>query len=273
MDNPVDPGFAVARGNGDLRVATLSTPPHRRDLGFKEEHDVKARSLCPLAAALGVWVGGSAVAAPPAKPTVSKTAPATSANQKLAEAIANRLASTAIAEGADITLVTDNGVVTVSGPVRDAEQKKAILQEVRVVPGVKMVRDGITVGPAIRQAQAALPVGPVAPPGPGVGVPPGAAGPIVEPAPAGAPGVAGPANGFAPPLPPYAWPTYAPYNNFSRVAYPQAYPYNAFPFIGPFYPFPKVPLGWRTVTLEWEDGHWWMSKRAAPHDYWRVRFW
>ena len=26
--------------------------------------------------------------------------------------------------------------------------------------------------------------------------------------------------------------------------YPLAYPYNSFPFIGPIYPFPKVPLGW-----------------------------
>ena len=52
-----------------------------------------------------------------------------------------------------------------------------------------------------------------------------------------------------PPLPPYAWPTYAPYNNYSRVAYPTLYPYEAWPFIGPFYPFPRVPLGWRSVPL------------------------
>lgn len=80
-------------------------------------------------------------------------------------------------------------------------------------------------------------------------------------------------EGSAPPLPPYAWPTYAPHNNVSRVGYPTAYPYNAFPFIGPFYPFPKVPLGWRKVLLEWEDGHWWIGKTQSPQDYWRVRFW
>ena len=34
-------------------------------------------------------------------------------------------------------------------------------------------------------------------------------------------------------MPPYAWPTYAPYDNFSRVATPLAYPYNSFPYIGP----------------------------------------
>jgi hypothetical protein len=96
--------------------------------------------------------------------------------------------------------------------------------------------------------------------------------PIVEPAPLGASGAVT-ADGAAPPLPPYAWPTYAPYNNVSRVAYPQAYPYNAFPYIGPYYPFPKVPLGWRKVTLEWEDGFWWIGKVQSPQDYWRVRFW
>ena len=76
-----------------------------------------------------------------------------------------------------------------------------------------------------------------------------------------------------PKMPPYAWPTYAPYPNYSRVAYPTAYPYNAFPFIGPFYPFPKVPLGWRSVKLEWDDGHWYLGRLSTPHDYWRVKFW
>jgi hypothetical protein len=76
-----------------------------------------------------------------------------------------------------------------------------------------------------------------------------------------------------PRMPPYSWPTYAPYNNFSRVAYPAAYPYNAWPFIGPIYPFPKVPLGWRSVKLEWDDGFWWYSKVACKYDWWRLRFW
>ena len=73
-----------------------------------------------------------------------------------------------------------------------------------------------------------------------------------------------PVDPAGPRLPPYAWPTYAPYNNYSRVAYPTAYPYNAFPFIGPYYPFPKVPLGWRKVQLEWEDGHWCYGRQLHP---------
>jgi len=76
-----------------------------------------------------------------------------------------------------------------------------------------------------------------------------------------------------PVMPPNAWPTYAPYNNYSRVAYPNLYPYEAFPFIGPMYPYPKVPLGWRSIKLTWQDGHWWYGKEATGHDWWRIRYW
>ena len=76
-----------------------------------------------------------------------------------------------------------------------------------------------------------------------------------------------------PRMPPYAWPTYAPYNNYSRVAYPNEYPYSAFPYIGPMYPFPKVPLGYRAIKLEWENGHWWYGRTATKRDYWMVRYW
>lgn len=78
---------------------------------------------------------------------------------------------------------------------------------------------------------------------------------------------------YPPPMPPYAWPSYAPYPNFSRVATPLAYPPNAFPYIGPIYPFPKVPLGWRAVTLEWDDNHWFFSPGSTQQDWWRLRYW
>ena len=84
----------------------------------------------------------------------------------------------------------------------------------------------------------------------------------------------GGAHALAPPsLPPYAWPTYAPYNNYSRVGYPEEYPHAAFPFIGPFYPFPKVPLGYRAIKLEWEDGHWWYGRNKTRRDFWSARYW
>jgi hypothetical protein len=60
-----------------------------------------------------------------------------------------------------------------------------------------------------------------------------------------------------PSLPGYAWPSYASHPNYAAVTYPQQYSPTAWPYIGPFYPYPQVPLGWRKVTLEWDDG-WWM---------------
>lgn len=61
--------------------------------------------------------------------------------------------------------------------------------------------------------------------------------------------------------PNYAWPSYAPATNFSAVGYPTAYPWQAWPNIGPFYPYPEVPLDWRAVTLRWDDGIWWLDFR------------
>lgn len=60
-----------------------------------------------------------------------------------------------------------------------------------------------------------------------------------------------------PNVPNYAWPSYAAHPNYSAVTYPTQYSPTAWPYIGPFYPYPQVPLGWRKVTLEWDDG-WWM---------------
>jgi len=72
---------------------------------------------------------------------------------------------------------------------------------------------------------------------------------------AGYGGASAPAE--APNLPGYAWPGYAAHPNYGAVSYPKQYSPSAWPYIGPFYPYPQVPLGWRKVTLEWDDG-WWM---------------
>jgi len=66
-----------------------------------------------------------------------------------------------------------------------------------------------------------------------------------------------PARYDQPYMPSHAWPSYAAYPNYAGVTYPKTYSPTAWPFIGPFYPYPQVPLGWRKVTLEWDDG-WWM---------------
>ena len=63
----------------------------------------------------------------------------------------------------------------------------------------------------------------------------------------------------SPNLPNYAWPGYAAYPNYAAVTYPQQYSPSAWPYIGPFYPYPQVPLGWRRVSLEWKDGWWFLD--------------
>ncbi len=60
----------------------------------------------------------------------------------------------------------------------------------------------------------------------------------------------------APYVPKKAWPSYASYPNTAAVQYPKRHVAGAWPFIGPHYPYPQVPDGWRKVSLEWHDGYW-----------------
>ena len=62
-----------------------------------------------------------------------------------------------------------------------------------------------------------------------------------------------------PTMPNYAWPSYAPAPNYGALTYPKQYSPSAWPYIGPFYPYPQVPLGWRKVTMEWDDGWWYLD--------------
>lgn len=68
-----------------------------------------------------------------------------------------------------------------------------------------------------------------------------------------------PARYDHPTMPGYAWPSYAATPNYAAVTYPKQYSPTAWPYIGPFYPYPQVPLGWRKVTLEWDDGWWFLD--------------
>ena len=68
----------------------------------------------------------------------------------------------------------------------------------------------------------------------------------------------------APSMPNYAWPSYASHPNYAAVTYPKQYSASAWPYIGPFYPYPQVPMGWRKVSLEWDDG-WWMLDFKDSH--------
>lgn len=110
------------------------------------------------------------------------------------------------------------------------------------------------------QAAPAGPAAPVPSPVPATPVPAYSA-PVGQSAPA-------PMNYDQPQMPNCAWPSYAAYPNYAGVTYPRQYSATAWPFIGPFYPYPQVPLGWRKVTLSWDDGWWWLDFKDQPCRSW-----
>ncbi|HEY8503186.1 MAG TPA: BON domain-containing protein [Gemmataceae bacterium] len=226
------------------------------------------RYVFPLTLAVGGWLGSGLGAQEPPRLEFLPNSPVTAAapsgaNQQLADSIAAQLRQSGTLGGANVSIIAIDGVVELRGSVRDEAQRQQIGQIVGRINGVARVNNQLLVA---GQSPGALHVNAAGPDGGAL------LGAETDPVPLTPPTY--PVYDLNPPkLPPHAWPTYAPYNNYSRVAYPLSYPYNAWPFIGPFYPFPKVPLGWRRVYLEWEDGHWWYGRKAVPHDYWRVRFW
>jgi hypothetical protein len=237
---------------------------------------VTIRSRFWLAVVLGVGVAPPLGATEPARLNMPL---GLSADQQIANTIAGHLRQSGQLKHYSIDITFQNGLAELTGQVTDQQQREEAIRIVQGVPGVERVRDRLVLtSGAVKQAQAQVPPPPSGLPEPGTlpkkvpeGVVP-APGAPVEPVPMfHAPRPPGDLN--PPPLPPYAWPTFAPYNNYSRVGYPTLYPYQAWPFIGPMYPYPKVPLGWRSVCLTWRDGHWWYCPKATGHDYWRVRFW
>jgi hypothetical protein len=236
-----------------------------------------------LASGRHAWAGEPGRLGLPAATPIPTVQPDSS--QKLANSIATHLEQAGTLKQYQVDIAVRSGVVELSGSVADQTQRDEVLRLVQGVPGVSRVSDRMTVGNALvpvarRQDKA------------GEKLPP----PLEQlPPPTNAVPVPGPGNnaegrmipapqpifscnpGYAalnpPKFPPHAWPTYAPHNNYSRVAYPEAYPYKSWPFIGPLYPYPKVPLGWRCVKLEWDDGYWWFSRVGCKHDWWKLRYW
>lgn len=95
-------------------------------------------------------------------------------------------------------------------------------------------------------------------------------GPVPMHVPGSGVGIA-PARYDHPQMPGYAWPSYASHPNYAAVTYPKQYSPTAWPYIGPFYPYPQVPLGWRKVQLEWDDGWWMLDFRDRRHGLSRGR--
>jgi hypothetical protein len=200
-------------------------------------------------------------------------------NQRMAENIARSLQSAKFA-GYDIEIHYQGGVAVLDGAVAGMNQKVQATSIVSQVPGVQQVENRLNVIAAPQGG----PRGPVQgvhyqPPmeqGPGGPMgPPGA--PAMGP-PQGPPGMGAycpPGGGMGsnpvydqPNLPGYAWPSYASYPNYAQVSYPQQYSASAWPYIGPFYPYPQVPLGWRKVQMEWDDGYWNLNFRPRTEKWW-----
>jgi hypothetical protein len=208
-------------------------------------------------------------------------------NQMTADAVAGALGASRSLAGYRIEIQVRDGLVVLTGALDNPAQKAEAMARARQVGGVRGVVDHLQFGgdravrkvqyqvtpaPAYRQggvagargtvfsgvgtgAAAAAPAGTPVPGGTA------ASGTVTDggPVPEGPAGMMGPTQAAQPGYPNYAWPSYAPYPNFSAVGYPTAYPWQAWPNIGPFYPYPEVPLDWRAVTLRWDDGIWWLD--------------
>ncbi len=207
---------------------------------------------------------------------------AVSQNQSTANAVAGTLRSSQNLAGYRIEIMAREGLVTLRGALETPAQKAEAIARTRYIKGVRGVVDELRVS----NDAAVSPVRYQ----PGTGMMPGggyAAGPMSggirygtttgpinggitygagsapvydgSPVPEGPAGMPGASQAAQPGYPNYAWPSYAPYPNFSAVGYPTAYPWQAWPNIGPFSPYPEVPLDWRAVTLRWDDGIWWLD--------------
>ena len=198
---------------------------------------------------------------------------APNANQMTADAVAGSLRASRSLAGYRIEIRAREGLVTLSGSLGSPAQKAEALARTQHVAGVAGVIDQLqvegdrSVRPVQYQPEVALghhnrsfdggapayEAGATVQGGMTSGIAPG------SPMPEGPAGMTGATQAAMPGYPNYAWPSYAPYPNASAVGYPTAYPWQAWPNIGPFHPYPEVPLDWRAVTLRWDDGIWWLD--------------
>jgi hypothetical protein len=216
---------------------------------------------------------------------MTASARAQSVNQATAQAVADVLRSTPSLSGYRIEIEVRQGVVTLFGTIATPAQRAEAIARARQVGGVKVVNDqmslagqsgvsrtqyvpqvalgghfrnhGYAGGGEVGNGYVGDSSSMMSQPG-GVISQPGGAN-LSGPLPESAAGLAGGTQAAVPGYPNYAWPSYAPYPNFSAVGYPTVYPWQAWPNIGPPYPYPEVPLDWRAVSLRWDDGIWWLD--------------
>ena len=177
-------------------------------------------------------------------------------------------------KGFQLDVSTERGQLVIDGRVANKTQKNLVIDAARRVRGVVRVVDKIQVGsPQVRTVSTGTGItNPKPVPAPAASSMPVAAKPMPRPVNAqmaSAPMTPVPMNAATygggaprydqPNMPGYAWPSYAAHPNYAAVTYPKQYSPSAWPYIGPFYPYPQVPLGWRKVALEWDDGLWYLD--------------
>jgi len=223
------------------------------------------KTLLVAAAAVGLVVTAAlADGSKAASKKQVKQAAAAQSNQQIAEDIAASIA-VAVPQGSySIEVLYADGVATLRGQVASPQQRQAVLAAVKRHPAVRSVRERIRVAQTAAVRSADYQAQQVSQPAPQPAQPP--AQPAQPPAQAISPPA--PQHVFVgtqglqyhwPYMPPYSWPAYAPYPNYSAVQYPRCYPGEAWPYIGPFYPYPEPPLEWRSVELKYFAGHWYLK--------------
>ncbi len=208
------------------------------------------------------------------KPAAAVDAPAAPSDEKVTDQIIEQLQLEKNAgnlRGFQLDVRTVNGECWVGGRVASQAQKDLVMGIVNKTQGVKKVLDEVSVNDPSVVAAANTEYAPMPAVGPQPTMAPQPFAPSMltaaqadgSPVPmqsgAPVPYGAGVPRYDQPYMPSYAWPSYAAYPNYAAVTYPKQYSPSAWPYIGPFYPYPQVPLGWRKVTLEWDDGLWYLD--------------
>jgi hypothetical protein len=216
-------------------------------------------------------------------------------NQELADKVAKALRSSKL-NGYDIEIDVRDGVVILDGFVSVVDQRIAATKAARGVPGVTAVNNRLRIGDSASKQRAdrsaAEPLH--APAGPGFvrladyqvennppasiqlvdsrsAVPEGtvARGAMGPAAAAGAPVYTAP-TGAAGQVP-YC-PAYAQSPNYAAECGPSQYPAAAWPYMGPFQPYPQCPLGWKKVTLQWDAGLWTLDFGTSRKHWWNTPY-
>ncbi|MEM7812331.1 MAG: BON domain-containing protein, partial [Planctomycetota bacterium] len=271
---------ATRPNNPFAQIATPPTAPEVRTAS------TPAFAATPAVASAAAFTAPKPQAAPAPKPQPAPAAPVTAptpkveSNQAVAVKIGEALKGAGLA-GYEMKVSYQDGVCVLGGTIADPQQAAKAYQVAASVPGVRAVQNNLTVKPVQTASAAANPYGavspaalaaapaalgaaaagaPMLPPGKMLGN--GAYGPVPT-----APVAGGPVYNN-PGLPNYAYPTTSQYPNYASVSYPQQYSASAWPYIGPFYPYPQVPLGWREVSLEWDDGQWYLDFNDRTDRWW-----